>query len=82
MPIHSLIENLVISLLIKEILFLHYVCRRRKEFIDKLSVKLIAHTAGVVASHPFQVICVRMMAQFVGGEDKYRYTIHHLFFVE
>lgn len=46
--------------------------RSRKIFLDNLSVDLIAHTAGVIVSHPFQVICVRMMAEFVGGEDRYR----------
>lgn len=48
--------------------------RKRKDFLDSLSVELIAHTAGVIVSHPFQVICVRMMAEFVGGENQYRFV--------
>jgi hypothetical protein len=32
---------------------------------------MMCRTAAIVASQPFTVIAVRMMAQFVGGENKY-----------
>lgn len=35
------------------------------------SYEMAARCAGAVVSQPFQVIMVRSMAQFVGGEDKY-----------
>lgn len=41
-------------------------------FLVRLSLDLTARTAGLVVSQPLNVITVRMMAQFVGGEDKYR----------
>lgn len=40
-------------------------------FFQKTGREMLAQCAAVVASQPFQVITVRMVAQFVGGEDKY-----------
>ena len=34
---------------------------------------IVGRTAYILASHPFHVITIRSMAQFVGGEEKYRY---------
>jgi len=41
-----------------------HVCR-------ETSYEMVARCAAAVVSQPFQVIMVRSMAQFVGGEDKY-----------
>lgn len=32
---------------------------------------MIGRVVGIILSHPFDVISVRMMAQFVGGETRY-----------
>lgn len=37
----------------------------------KLTIDLTARTAGIIASQPLAVITYRMMAEFIGGEDKY-----------
>jgi len=34
---------------------------------------VISRTVAIVVSHPLEVISLKMMAQFVGGETKYRY---------
>lgn len=44
---------------------------RRTAFLQDLKRDLVSRSAAVVASHPFQVISVRIMAQFVGGESRY-----------
>lgn len=36
------------------------------------AIEITGKTAGVIVSHPFQVITLRVMAQFVGGETQYR----------
>lgn len=45
--------------------------RRDTIFLRDLSRDVVCHTAAIVASQPFTVIALRMMAQFVGGENKY-----------
>ncbi|CAH0381876.1 unnamed protein product [Bemisia tabaci] len=40
-------------------------------FLRDLSKEVVARSASVVVSHPFYVISVRMMAQFIGRETKY-----------
>jgi len=42
-----------------------------KHLCRETSYEMAARCAGTVVSQPFQVIMVRSMAQFVGGEDKY-----------
>ncbi|XP_055607143.1 mitochondrial carrier homolog 2-like [Uranotaenia lowii] len=42
-----------------------------KQFRKQLKRNVVVHTAGVVISHPFHVISIRMMAQFVGREKIY-----------
>lgn len=44
---------------------------RRKKFEKSLSRDLILHISGTIISHPFQVVTVRMMSQFIGRETKY-----------
>lgn len=44
---------------------------RERIFITDLSRDVVCRTVAIVASQPFTVIAVRMMAQFVGGETKY-----------
>ncbi|GAB6029262.1 hypothetical protein CHUAL_005029 [Chamberlinius hualienensis] len=36
---------------------------------------MASQTAAIVVSHPFQVITVRMVAQFIGGEEAYRFML-------
>ncbi|KAL1117032.1 hypothetical protein AAG570_004360 [Ranatra chinensis] len=43
----------------------------RSHFVDTLTRDVVGRTVSIVASHPFQVIALRTMAQFVGGEEKY-----------
>lgn len=45
--------------------------QRRKKCIYELIRDLISRIVGIIISHPLDVIAVRMMAQFVGGETKY-----------
>jgi len=46
---------------------------QRFEFMHRqLSRDLVVHSVGLVVSHPLHVISVRMMAQFVGKEIKYK----------
>ncbi|XP_063698524.1 mitochondrial carrier homolog 2 [Culicoides brevitarsis] len=40
--------------------------------VRQLSRDVVLHTTGIVVSHPLHVISVRMMAQFVGKEVKYK----------
>ena len=48
-----------------------YISFRDRIFITDLSRDVVCRTVAIVASQPFSVIAVRMMAQFVGGENKY-----------
>lgn len=41
-------------------------------FLKNLKRDLILHASGVIITHPFQVISIRMMAQFVGRETIYK----------
>ncbi|KAG7211280.1 hypothetical protein KM043_010585 [Ampulex compressa] len=45
--------------------------RRRKRHIQECIRDLITKMVGIIVSHPFDVIMIRMMAQFVGRETKY-----------
>lgn len=42
-------------------------------FLKSLKRDLILHASGIIITHPFQVISIRMMAQFVGRETIYKY---------
>ncbi|XP_046992003.1 mitochondrial carrier homolog 2-like [Schistocerca americana] len=44
---------------------------RFSRLVNKLTIDITARTAGIIASQPLAVITYRMMAQFIGGEDKY-----------
>ena len=44
---------------------------RDKKYVQDFFRNLIGRTVGMVMSQPFEVITIRMMAQFVGGETKY-----------
>lgn len=48
---------------------------RRKKCIREIVRDVIGRTVAIVISHPLEVISLRMMAQFVGGETKYRYCV-------
>lgn len=45
--------------------------QKRKKCIYELIRELISRMIGIIVSHPLDVIALRMMAQFVGGETKY-----------
>lgn len=49
---------------------------RRKRCMNEIIKDVISRTAAIIVSHPLEVISLRMMAQFVGGETKYRYHKH------
>lgn len=42
-----------------------------RRFERSLKRDLILHASGIIITHPFQVISIRMMAQFVGKETIY-----------
>ncbi|KAK2175794.1 hypothetical protein NP493_707g01044 [Ridgeia piscesae] len=42
-----------------------------KKMLKQTTVEMLSRCAGVIASHPFHVIMVRSMAQFVGRETAY-----------
>lgn len=44
---------------------------RKQEFIKNVKRDLANRVATIVVSHPFHVITIRMMAQFIGRETKY-----------
>ncbi|XP_011495462.1 PREDICTED: mitochondrial carrier homolog 2 [Ceratosolen solmsi marchali] len=44
---------------------------RDKHYAQEFLKNLVGRTVGLIVTHPFDVICVRMMAQFVGKETKY-----------
>lgn len=46
---------------------------RRKRCMNEIIRDVISRTVAIVVSHPLEVISLRMMAQFVGGETRYRY---------
>lgn len=48
-----------------------FFCRRHK-FVKDFIKELAGRTAAVITSHPFQVVAGRMMAEFIGGDGKYR----------
>jgi hypothetical protein len=54
-----------------KLLYILYVSFRYRIFITDLFRDVQCRTFAIVASQPFTVIAVRMMAQFVGGEHKY-----------
>ncbi|KAK9709780.1 Mitochondrial carrier protein [Popillia japonica] len=43
----------------------------KAKFIRNLKKDLISRVSAIIISHPFHVITIRMMAQFVGHETKY-----------
>lgn len=45
---------------------------RYKLMVRQLSRDIVLHTSGIVVSHPLHVVSIRMMAQFVGKEVKYK----------
>lgn len=45
--------------------------RRRQKWVATMKMDVVTHTAAIIVSQPFQVITIRMMAQFVGKETKY-----------
>lgn len=44
-------------------------------FLKSLKRDLVLHASGIIITHPFQVISIRMMAQFVGRETIYKYAL-------
>jgi len=46
---------------------------RRKRCMNEIIRDVISRTVAIIVSHPLEVISLRMMAQFVGRETKYRY---------
>lgn len=42
-----------------------------KRFQFQLKRDIVMHVSGVIISHPFHVISIRMMAEFIGREAKY-----------
>jgi short subunit fatty acids transporter len=47
-----------------------FLCRD-EHYMQEFLKNLVGRTAGLIVTHPLDVICVRMMAQFVGRETKY-----------
>lgn len=45
---------------------------RRKKFMRTVKNELITRTTAIIVSQPFHVITIRIMAQFIGREIKYR----------
>lgn len=41
-------------------------------FLKTVKKEFISRTAAIIISHPFHVITIRMMAQFIGRETKYK----------
>lgn len=44
---------------------------RKEEFVKSVKRDLANRVATIIVSHPFHVITIRMMAQFIGREAKY-----------
>lgn len=51
---------------------------RKAVYIREFIKDVICRIAGIIASHPLDVITLRAMAQFVGGETKYNGVIQSL----
>lgn len=49
-----------------------YLLFRRKRYWNDLLRDIASRMVAVIVCHPLDVISVRMMAQFVGGEAKYK----------
>lgn len=49
-------------------------------FLKSLKRDLVLHASGIIITHPFQVISIRMMAQFVGRETIYKYALTFWYF--
>ncbi|KAL1518298.1 hypothetical protein ABEB36_001940 [Hypothenemus hampei] len=45
--------------------------QRQQKWLFLMKCDMITHTAAIVVSHPFYVITIRTMGQFVGKETKY-----------
>lgn len=43
----------------------------QERFCTALKRDLVLHASGIIIAHPFQIISIRMMAQFVGKETIY-----------
>lgn len=43
-----------------------------ERFLKSLKRDVVLHASGILITHPFQVISIRMMAQFVGRETIYK----------
>lgn len=43
-----------------------------ERFLKSLKRDVVLHASGIIITHPFQVISIRMMAQFVGRETIYK----------
>lgn len=43
----------------------------RGKFVKDLKRDIVSRTSAIIISHPFHVITIRMMAQFVGNETRY-----------
>lgn len=59
---------------ILNIRIIYRTCRRTR-CIRELIRDTISRIVAIIVSQPFEVVSLRMMAQFVGGETKYRYVI-------
>ena len=55
------------------ITFFCFCSQKYKKCIYEFIRDLISRMIGIIVSHPLDVIALRMMAQFVGGETKYKY---------
>lgn len=48
------------------------LCFRRNRFLNKLGGLIVCRSAAIVITQPLHVVTLRVMAQFIGGETKYR----------
>lgn len=46
--------------------------KERDRYVKTLTKEVVSRFTAIVFSQPFHVITIRMMAQFVGGETKYK----------
>lgn len=51
-----------------------FYSQNHKKCIYEFIRDLISRMIGIIVSHPLDVIALRMMAQFVGGETRYKYV--------
>lgn len=49
------------------------------KFQNNLKRDLVIHASGIIVTHPFHVISLRMMAQFIGRETTYRSILGSIF---